>query len=257
VLLAYVDESGDDGIRKKGSRTYTLGCVMVDSADWTATFDQLIAHRRWLRNQFGIPVRAELKANYLLRNGGLLRARPLSESARFAIYRSFMRLQPKLGLDVFAVVVDKQEVAERFENRRAASEVAWEYLLQRLERRTTKSNPKTEVLLVHDEGDELTVRGHARKARRAGSAGSAFGTGSLSRPFMRLIDDPVPRSSNQSYFLQMADMDAYAAFRRLHPPPKRRVQIVPHAMWDELGDARFRPVRSLHLGDPAGIVPGP
>ena len=61
----------------------------------------------------------------------------LSENARFAIYRSFMRLQRKLDLQVFAIVVNKARVAERFENRRAASEVAWEYLLQRLERRAT------------------------------------------------------------------------------------------------------------------------
>jgi Protein of unknown function (DUF3800) len=254
VFLAYVDESGDDGFGV-GSKTYALGCVMVDSSAWGRSFDQLISHRRWLRAQFGIPIRAELKANFLLRNGGPLRQHPLSERARFAVYRSFMRLQPKIGLAVFAVVVDKSQVAKRFSAGRAASDVAWEYLLQRLERRTTKA--KTEVLVIHDEGDELAVRTRARKARRAGTAGSAFGTGSLERPFVRLIDDPVPRNSTQSYFLQLADLNAYAAFRRLSPPPQRKIQIVPQTMWDELGHARFRPVRSLYRGGPPGIVPGP
>jgi hypothetical protein len=230
---------------------------MVEATAWSSTFDQLIAHRRWLKRQFGIPVRAELKANYLLRNGGSLRDRPLSEAARFAVYRSFMRLQSKVGLNVFAIVIDKDEVAKKFNTRRAASDVAWEYLLQRLERRTSKASPKTEVLLVHDEGDELSVRARARKARRAGTAGSKFGTGTLSRPFQRLIDDPVPRNSIQSYFLQMADMDAYAAFRRLHPPPKRPQQLVPQTMWEELRGARFSYVRAARFGDPPGIVPGP
>lgn len=256
MLLAYVDESGDDG-RQRGSRTYALGCVMVDASAWTSTFDQLIAHRRWVRQRFGIPVRAELKANYLLRNGGPLRTTPLGERARFALYRSFLRLQPKLGLDVFAVVVDKEKAAQKFSSSRPASDIAWEYLLQRLERRTTKANPKLEVMVIHDEGDEINVRKRARKARRAGTAGSAFGTGALKRPFTRLIDDPVPRASHQSYFLQLADLNAYAAFRRLNPPPPRPVQIVPQAMWDELGSARFRPVRSLHRGGAVGIVPGP
>jgi len=112
-------------------------------------------------------------------------------------------------------------------------------------------------MVIHDEGDEATVRKRARKARRAGTAGSAFGAGLLKRPFTRLIDDPIPRSSHQSYFLQLADLDAYAAFRRLYAPPARPVQIVPQTMWDELGSARFRPVRSLYRGGPAGIVPGP
>lgn len=230
---------------------------MVEASAWTSTFDQLIAHRRWVKSRFGIPVRAEIKANYLLRNGGVLRGNPLNERARFSLYRSFLRLQPKLDLDVFAVVVDKAEAANKFSGARPASDVAWEYLLQRLERRATKSNPKREIMVIHDEGDEVTVRKRARKARRAGTAGSAFGSGMLKRPFTHLIDDPVPRSSHQSYFLQLADLNAYAAFRRLYPPPKRPIQIVPQTMWDELGSARFRPVRSLYRGGPVGIVPGP
>lgn len=230
---------------------------MVDASVWTATFDELISYRRWVRDRFGIPVRAEIKANFLLRNGGPFRHNPLSERARYALYRSLLRLQPKLGLDAFAVVIDKEKASRKFSEARAASDVAWEYLLQRLERRATKSSPKLDVMVIHDEGDETSVRKRARKARRAGTAGSAFGTGMLKRPFTRLIDDPVPRSSHQSYFLQLADLNAYAAFRRLYPPPDRPVQIVPQTMWDELGSARFRPVRSLYRGGPVGIVPGP
>jgi len=251
--LAYIDESGDDGVR--GSRSYALGCVMIDAADWTDTFDQMIAFRRFVKDRFGVPIRAELKANYLLRNGGVLRRHPLGERARFGLYRSFMRLQPKLGIETFAVVVDKQAAVNKFATARPTSDVAWEYLLQRLERRAHYE--ETEILIVHDEGDELTVRKRARRARRAGTAGSNTGIGVLNVPFTRLIDDPVPRNSQQSYFLQLADMNAYAAFRRLYPPPPRQIQIVPETMWDELGDARFRPVRAARYGDPPGIVPGP
>jgi Protein of unknown function (DUF3800) len=115
-----------------------------------------------------------------------------------------------------------------------------------------------EVLIVHDEGDALSVRTNARKARRAGTAGSAFGTGLLSVPFRNLLDDPVPRDSKQSYFLQMADLAAYAAFRRLYPPPARDVQIVPQTMWDELGTARLARVRNTaRYPGPIAIVPGP
>lgn len=255
MYLAYVDESGDDGTKNGASKSYALGCVMIDGAEWTSAFDQMIAFRRSLRDRFGIPVRAELKANYLLRNGGPLRRRPLSEQARFKLYRSLLRVQPKLGVTTFAVVVDKAAAVEKFQTARPPSDVAWEYLLQRLERRATKE--ETEIMVVHDEGDALTVRKRARRARRAGTAGSQLGTGILEVPFERLLDDPVPRNSEQSYFLQLADLNAYAAFRRLYPPPRRPVQIVSSTLWDELGDARFRPVRAASFGDPPGIVPGP
>ena len=70
VYLAYVDESGNTGL--PGSRTYTLGCLFLDVDRWPDVFDQMIAFRRGLRDTHGVPVRAELKANYLLRGKGPL-----------------------------------------------------------------------------------------------------------------------------------------------------------------------------------------
>lgn len=251
MMLAYVDESGDAGLA--GSLTYSLGTVMVESSRWPSVFDDLIDFRRFIRRQFGVRVRDELKANYLLRNGGPLRPLQLSEQARFAIYRGHMRIQAKLELKAFAVVIDKVALATKRPGL-DPRDVGWEYLLQRLERYTTKN--ATEVMLIHDEGEALRVRGLARKARRAGSAGSAFGTGYLRRPAQRVIDDPVARDSSQSYFLQLADMNAYAAFRHLFPPPPRAVQIVPQSMWNELGPARLLAVSAL-AGGPPGIVTYP
>jgi hypothetical protein len=240
VIFAYVDESGDPGTN--GSHTYALGCVMVDHDDWLNRFDRLIGYRRHIRKLFGIPVRAELKANYLIRNRGPhFSHNPLSERARYAVYRQTMRLQNKLDLKCFAVVIDKAKAAERYPGR-PPQEIAWEWLLQRLERRSHYESDH--VLLVHDEGDQATIRKLARKTRRVGTAGSAFGTGTLSVPFERLIDDPVPRDSTQSYFLQLADLCAYAAFRRLNPPPQKPRLIVPQGTWDELGAARFTAVNS-------------
>lgn len=252
MYIAYVDESGDDGA--KGSKSYALGCVMVEGGAWQDSFDGMIAFRRWIRASFGIPMRAELKANYLLRNGGpWLSEHPLPTGMRHAIYRAHMRVQPKLSMTAFAVVIDKPKAISKFGAARATSDIAWEYLLQRLERRATKED--TQILLIHDDGDALTIRKRARKARRAGTAGSAFGTSRVSVPFTRLLDDPVPRDSQQSYFLQLADFNAYAAFRRIYIPPARSVQIVPQGMWDELGVARFKPVRPTATA--VGIVPGP
>lgn len=253
-MLAYVDESGDDGVKRGSSKSYALGCVMLDSSSWAATFDQIIAFRRYVRREFGIPVRAELKANYLLHNRGPLLGKRMSEHARFKVYRAHMRLQEKLGLESFAVVIDKTEARERHAGSRPASDIAWEYLLQRLER----SFRNTEVLVVHDEGDATTIRKRARKARRAGTAGSQFGTGQLNTPFRNLLDDPVPRDSKQSYFLQLADLNAYAAFRNLYPPPSNRGVVVPENIWNELGEARSARVRDVaRWGGTRGIVPGP
>ena len=244
MYFAYIDESGDIGAG--GSRTYVLACVLVDAEIWPDRFDRLIDFRRNLRDLFGLPVRAELKANYLLRNGGPFRNLALSESARFAIYRQTMRIHPKLGFRTFAIVINKASHPNR-----SADDIAWQYMLQRLERFATYEDEV--VMVIHDEGNPDAVRKLARKSRRVGGAGSMTGTGFLSRPFGRLLDDPVSRSSAQSYFLQLADLAAYAAFRRHYPPPVHPVQIVPQSMWDELGTARHWQA-NMYSGGPLGIV---
>jgi hypothetical protein len=163
-----------------------------------------------------------------------------------------MRIHPKLGFRTLAILVNKANHPNR-----TADDLAWEYLLQRLERFSTQDEPGVThlVWIVHDEGNAHTVRALARKARRAGGAGSMLGTGYMRLPFGGLLDDPVPRDSKQSYFLQLADLAAYAAFRRYYPPPGRPVQVVPEAMWDEMGDARHWQANrySSPLGPP-GIV---
>lgn len=254
VYIAYVDDSGNNAFPPRGSMSYSLGCVLVESRRWPDVFDELIEYRRFIKANFGVPIRAEVKANYLLRNGGPhFRAHPISEGARHRIYRGFLRLLHKLELNVFGIVVKKDRM-QALGITRDPREMAWEWLLQRLERFSTKGG--TEVLLMHDEGESRVIRKATRRARRAGTAGSAFGGTSLRRPARLIVDDPVPRQSDQSYFVQVADLAAYAAFRHEYPPPARPVQIVPQAMWLELGDARFAPVSAL-AGGPRGLVVGP
>jgi hypothetical protein len=242
MYFAYVDESGNTD--PAGSRTYTLACCLVRGETWPDTFDRMIAFRRFLRAQFRLPVRAEIKANYLLRNGGPFRPLGLSDNARADIYRQAIRLQPKLHFVTFAVVINKLNLAIRYPQR-DPRDVAWEFLLQRLERFSAVSHVGHPVVMIHDEGEAARVRKLARKARRWGQAASAFGTGQLSRPARLLLDDPMPRDSRQSYFLQMADLTAYAAFRRIHPPPVRPIQIVPQMLWDELGTATYAQANQL------------
>jgi hypothetical protein len=249
VYLAYVDESGDRGA--SGSKTYVLACVLIRSSQWGKAFDGLIAFRRFLRGRTGIPMRAEIKASFLLHNSGPLRDLGLSEKARKFVYRGLLRVQPNLGLETFAIIINKAELAK---TRPTADPmvVAWTFMMQRLERLTRQ--PQDQLLLIHDEGEAETVRKIARRFRRFGTAGSLFGGGYAIPPFTGLLDDPVSRNSQHSYFLQLADLNAYAAFRRTYPPPKRPVQIVPLEAWDELGSARFAPANARSGGPSVGIV---
>lgn len=252
MYLAYIDESGSTGsLANGGSKSFTLGCLLVRSSRWAETFDAVLGYRRYLREEFGVRLRDEIKANYLLHNGGGFRKLGLSEQARHSVYRGTLRLVAKVDASAFGVVIRKE-----FLSNGDPHEWAWTFLLQRLERLATTT--RAQVLLVHDEGRADDVRRLARKARRAGIAGSAFGGGVVKRPFNRLIDDPVSRNSQQSLFIQVADLVAYAAFRRVYPEPtSRKHSVVPADMWDELGPARMAEVNQRSGGPSPGIVTWP
>ncbi|MDW8339059.1 MAG: DUF3800 domain-containing protein, partial [Thermoleophilia bacterium] len=95
----------------------------------------------------------------------------------------------------------------------------------------------------------------SREMRRHSMVGSLIG-GSLSRPLVRyLIDDPVERDSRQSYMVQLADLNAYAAYRKERPDP-----LFPATMWDDLGDAILTEANKIFVSrglERPGIVCGP
>jgi hypothetical protein len=251
MLVAYIDESGSTGDPANGgSLTFTLGCVLVDADSWPSAFDELLKFRRRVRDRFGVHMRAEIKANYLLRNSGDLRRYALGHGARHVIYRAHMRVLAPLGVRAFAIVVDKRS---NFTTPGACFDLAWEALLQRLERTSTKE--RTRFMVIHDEGENDAVRRWVRRARRYLTAGSAYGGGgTIVAPATMLIDDPVARQSTQSYFIQVADLVAYAAFRSVIPPGPNIESICPQGMWGEIGDATHRAVAALKPRAAAGIV---
>lgn len=108
-------------------------------------------------------------------------------------------------------------------------------------------------MLLQDSGEYDRFRKLAREMRRHSQVGAMIGGGTLSRPLSTfLIDDPVEKDSAQSYFFQLADLNAYAAYRMERPDPR-----FPSGMWTELGPAIVRDVNKYKPLEHPGIVRGP
>lgn len=250
MLLAYVDESGNTGdVLRGGTLMFCLGCVLVDADEWPNAFDEFIDFRRRLNSSHRVPMRAEVKASYLLRNSGDLRPVNLGVGARHVIYRAHLRMLQHLPVRAFAIAVDKRG---RSLSPAACFGLAWEGLLQRLE--GTSRRERATFVVIHDEGENDAVRRWVRRSRRFLTAGSAFGTGGQQLAARLLIDDPVPRRSSHSYFIQAADLVAYAAFRAVVPPSAGIARVCPGQMWDEIGPATHTAVSRLKPRSRPGIV---
>jgi hypothetical protein len=218
--FAYIDESGDTG--KNGSRTYTLGCVLIPGDSWTPRLDIITTMRREIRDVYGIPVRAEIKANSLIRPRGDLKDSNLGDGQRRDIYQRHFHTLSLVSSGVFAVVIDKEKVTSAHDY----AQVAWDYLYQRLRNRSERFGHP--ILVIHDEGDADRVRKTHRKFRR-----HSFNASGQRVAAPLLVEDPVARQSHQSYFIQMADLVAFSAFRAVQPPAKPSSVCGPE-MWEQL-----------------------
>jgi hypothetical protein len=251
VYLAYIDESGSTGdVAKGSSKSYVLGCVLVRASQWSEAFDGLMGYRQSLRATFGLQPRAEIKANHLLRNSGAFLKLSLTEAARYSLYRGMLRLCPRLHIQAFAIVVRKELCIGQ-----DVHDIAWILIFQTLQRLTTKQNEQ--VIIFHDEGADRRIRTLAHASQLTGHPEEVFKGAAICAPFRGLVDYPVSRHSDDSLFLQLSDLVAYAAFRHVFPPPDRSVQIVPATMWEELGAAALAEVNEPQVGCMRGIIEWP
>ena len=253
MYLIYVDESGDTGLKSVGSPTdaFVLAALCVRDDMWLETLDQLVAFRRFVRQAFGLRQRDELKAGFLVHGTGPFAELPISPQARMRIYRQALRLQVKIGsFTTWAVAIDKN----KWEAEATAGDIretAWTHMLQRIERFTHYG--RDTCILMPDEGHAGFIQALTRRMRRHSLVGSYFQPSGqpLSRPATLLVEDPNIRRSQESYFVQLADLNAYAAYRHLFPQPWFGADY-----WDELGDTRNKRVNYLR-GGPTGIAVWP
>lgn len=243
-----MDESGDPGLVGSPMPTYTVSAVCVPDARWVQLFEDVIGFRRQLRQNFGLYMRAEVKGSELAKGTGPWNRLGLSDKKRKYIYRSFMRFQGGThAIKTYAVVVNKSKCADE----EAVRRTAWRYALQRVERLASKND--TTAMIFPDSGQYVWLRRLSREMRRHSVVGSMYGFGSLNRPLQRvLVDDPVERDSAQSYIIQLADLNAYAAFRNQVAIPQ-----FPQHMWRELGPAVLRQANQNKPLQEPGIVLGP
>jgi len=246
MYLCYMDESGDPGVHPRSPTVaYSVAGIFLKDTSWLPAFEDVLNFRRYVRKDFGLRMRDEVKASQLVKGSGPWAPLALGSGVRLRIYRGFMRLQAKMGVvQTFAVVVDKAKCSTTEEVR----QLAWQRALNRVERFGHYNNDV--VMLIPDVGEYEYRRKMARRLRRFSPVGSRFG-GSLLVPMKNLVDDPVERKSHESYFIQLADLNAYAALRAYHGTAK-----FPSTMWSELDSAILAAANKYSGGTP-GVVAAP
>src|SRR5690606_38113946 len=111
------------------------------------------------------------------------------DGQRRDIYKRHMAMVRVIASGAFGIVIRK----DRPNSPANPDEKAWEYLLQRLRIRSQLTGRP--IILVHDEGEDAKVRAHHRRFRR-----HSFAPNRQSVQARLLVEDPIPRTSSDSYF---------------------------------------------------------
>jgi hypothetical protein len=247
MYLAYFDESGDTGlVGTSPSVFYVIACVLVRDAQWNDALNLLVRIRRRMKTKFGIPTIPEIKATDFRKGQGPLVHLGWSVQQRSQLFCQLLAWEHRLNLQTFAIAIDKRTLHAG----RNPREVAWQYTLQRVDSFCRHNGEM--AMLFPDAGHGFFIRKMVRRLRRFQLVAGRFG-GTLNIRAERIIEDPNDRHSQDSYFIQLADWNAYAAHRSHYLDP--RLAEFAHA-WDQLQHCHLLAVNRLrlHLNPPPAIV---
>lgn len=265
MILAYFDESGDDGYPKYSSNMFCLTALYFHYQYWREFYDFLVNCRREVKKSYKIPIKAEIHARNFLLNKGNLRYLALSDKERVELidlYCMWIAYLGNLGLKVVNVVINKIAVQNRNQSNYEVLENAVTYSVQRIENDLNKLDPASRFLIITDPGRVGKMRKTTRKIQRYNYIPSKIHPGSSYRKeIVRLIEDPLQKESNESYFIQIADLISYII--HLHKMLELSIGNIPRRMPAEVNQAKIvswmdmiKPALNLEASgsDPYGIV---
>lgn len=198
MYLIYLDDSHD-----KLAAAYSA--LAIPALQWKAALARLRAFRRALRGTDGIYTNAELRAWKFVSGRGRPGDGIVPKARRVHIYREFLAAISSLpGARLFNAYCPMSRSLRAFER-----------LANRINRAMTKCDAC--ALLFCDRGNEGPYTQMLRRMSRFNPIPSQYGKRLMNVPTGRIIENPIFKNSESSYFIQAADFAAYALLRRERP----------------------------------------
>ena len=253
MYFMYVDESGDSGLINSPKQYFILTGMVVHETKWQETFEQLIDFRRRIKERFGVKLREELHAFELISKPKQLRR--ITKNNRLAIVRQFaIELGLMDTIQFINIVVDKANKPPDYD----VFENAWKALIQRFENTLMHKNfldyqhESEHGLIFPDRTDDKKLTKIIRKMRRYNPIPNVGDYGQYQNlKLARILEDPVFKDSQDSFFIQSTDLVAYLLQQKLQPSSYMKKKSG-HLYFDRFLEPSLCKVASSY--DPQGIV---
>jgi hypothetical protein len=209
MYIAYYDETGDDGYPAYSSPIFVLTAVYTHYLDWKQAYEHIRDFRRSLKTDFNFPVKTELHTKYFLLNKKPYRTLSLSAEDRILITDLYCKLAAELDIKIINILINKQKVTVP---QYSVLDKALTYSVQRIENDLRRIDPSKRFMIITDPGREGKMRRTTRKIQRINFIPSKFNPESYRQEIKSLIEDPLPKESKESYFIQLADLVSYIVY---------------------------------------------
>ncbi len=207
MFLAYYDETGDDGYPKTSSPLFVLTAVYMHHQVWKENFYKVHQFKKDLATQGLLPFDLELHTHQLLLKKKPYTAIGLTNEKRKEVISAYCTLLANLNCRIVNVIINKTIVRRP---NYAVLDKAFTYSIQRIENDLSRDGNR--FLIISDEGRVGKMRKTARRIQRFNPIPSHFKSSSYRKEIEYLIEDPLPKRSQDSYFIQFADMVSCLVF---------------------------------------------
>ncbi|RZJ57141.1 MAG: DUF3800 domain-containing protein [Hymenobacter sp.] len=211
MVISYFDESGDDGFPQRSSDIFVLASIsMLDSA-WKYNLEKLLEFRRSLSKDYGFPVKQEFHTREFIQDKNPYHGKYSPEIRREILFKYIQSLAT-LHIRGIVVVIDKTKIKKQDYD---VLETSFTYNIQRIENSlreavAIKKQQRAELfMIITDEGRVGKMGKVARKIQRINYIPSKFESANTRQEIKLLLEDPLAKSSSESYFIQAADTLAF------------------------------------------------
>jgi len=209
--VVYYDESGDDGFPKYSSPLFILSAIYSPAAAWRENFDKLSACKHQLTQTYDFPFNTELHTHELFLNKRPYHNLNLSEEDRINIITAFCRCAASLSVKILTTGVVKPWIkTPKF----PVLDRALDYSITRISRDLANDRSQR-FLVITDEGRVGKMRTTTRRLQKFNYTPSHYSSAPYRNDVFNMIEDPLPKDSRESYFVQLADMTARLYYLKL------------------------------------------
>lgn len=218
MYIAYFDETGDDGYPKYSSELFVLTSIYSHFQNWKDNYHKISQFRIYLKEKYDLPIKTEMHTKLVLLNKGIYRNMSLNTNKRVELVYEFADFIASLDIHAINVCINKLKINNKNQKiYRNVLDVAVNFNVQRIENYINKKDPGSKFMIITDEGRVGMMKRTTRKIQKINFIPSQYSPTTYRQEIKLLIEDPLPKDSKESYFIQIADFISYFVYYVKYP----------------------------------------